>query len=48
MFYVGEYGEVGFINFMGIRGVIPKIQLTEPFISQPEKMRGQKSQSKDS
>ena len=45
----GEYGKGGvFINFMGIRGVIPKIQLTEPFISQPEKMRGQKSQSKDS
>jgi len=39
----GEYGKGGiFINFMGIRGVIPKIQLTEPFISQPEKMRGQK------
>jgi len=40
----GEYGKGGvFINFMGIRGVIPKIQLTEPFISQPEKMRGHKS-----
>jgi len=39
----GEYGKGGvFINFMGIRGVIPKIQLTEPFLSQPEKMRGQK------
>jgi ribosomal protein S1 len=39
----GEYGKGGiFINFMGIRGVIPKIQLTEPYISQPEKMRGQK------
>jgi len=27
---------------MGIRGVIPKIQLTEPFISSPEKLSHQK------
>ncbi|MBI3366695.1 S1 RNA-binding domain-containing protein [Candidatus Roizmanbacteria bacterium] len=39
----GEYGKGGvFIDFMGIRGVIPKIQLTEPYISAPEKMEGQK------
>jgi ribosomal protein S1 len=43
----GEYGKGGiFIDFMGIRGVIPKIQLTEPFISQPEKLRGQKTKVK--
>ncbi len=39
----GEYGKGGvFVDFMGIRGVIPKIQLTEPYISNPEKMDGQK------
>ncbi len=39
----GEYGKGGiFIDFMGIRGVIPKIQLTEPYISTPEKLEGQK------
>ena len=39
----GEYGKGGvFIDFMGIRGVIPKIQLTEKFINQPEKLSGQK------
>ncbi|MCX7955824.1 MAG: S1 RNA-binding domain-containing protein [Patescibacteria group bacterium] len=39
----GEYGKGGiFVDFMGIRGVIPKIQLTEPFISNPEKLNGQK------
>lgn len=39
----GEYGKGGvFVDFMGIRGVIPKIQLTEPYISNPEKMEGQK------
>jgi len=39
----GEYGKGGvFIDFMGIRGVIPKIQLTEKFINNPEKIKGQK------
>lgn len=39
----GEYGKGGvFADFMGIRGVVPKIQLTEPYISQPEKLTGQK------
>lgn len=39
----GEYGKGGlFVDFMGIRGVIPKIQLAETFINQPEKLTGQK------
>lgn len=39
----GDYGKGGvFVDFMGIRGVIPKIQLTEPFISQPEKLVNQR------
>lgn len=39
----GEYGKGGiFVDFMGIRGVIPKIQLTDPFINEPEKLNGQK------
>lgn len=39
----GEYGKGGlFVDFMGIRGVIPKIQLTEPYINNPEKLTGQK------
>jgi len=39
----GDYGKGGvFADFMGIRGVIPKIQLTEPYISQPEKLTNQK------
>lgn len=39
----GEYGKGGvFVDFMGIRGVIPKIQLTEPYITNPEKLQGQK------
>jgi ribosomal protein S1 len=39
----GEYGKGGvFIDFMGIRGVIPKIQLTEEYINSPEKTKGQK------
>lgn len=39
----GEYGKGGvFVDFMGIRGVIPKIQLTETFINEPEKLMGQK------
>lgn len=39
----GEYGKGGvFVDFMGIRGVIPKIQLTEEYINNPEKIKGQK------
>lgn len=39
----GEYGKGGvFVDFMGIRGVIPKIQLTQEFIDHPEKLVGQK------
>jgi len=39
----GEYGKGGvFVDFMGIRGVIPKIQLTEDFLQHPEKLDGQK------
>lgn len=39
----GEYGKGGvFISFMGIRGVIPKIQLTEDLLKDPEKLIGQK------
>ncbi len=39
----GDYGKGGvFIEFMGIRGVIPKIQLTQQFIDKPEKLKGQK------
>ncbi len=39
----GEYGKGGvFVDFMGIRGVIPKIQLTENFLNTPEKLDGQK------
>jgi len=39
----GEYGKGGvFVDFMGIRGVIPKIQLVEPYLSSPEKLQGQK------
>jgi ribosomal protein S1 len=39
----GEYGKGGvFIDFMGIRGVIPKIQLTQDFIDDPSKLVGQK------
>lgn len=38
-----EYGKGGvFIDFMGVRGVIPKIQLVEPFIGHPEKLERQK------
>lgn len=41
--FCGDYGKGGvFIDFMGIRGVIPKIQLVEPFITSPEKLTGQK------
>lgn len=39
----GEYGKGGvFIDFMGIRGVIPKIQLTGDFLDNPAKLEGQK------
>lgn len=39
----GEFGKGGvFVDFMGIRGVIPKIQLTENFLNSPEKLDGQK------
>lgn len=39
----GEYGRGGlFIDFMGIRGVVPKIQLAEEYIENPEKLSGQK------
>jgi ribosomal protein S1 len=39
----GEYGKGGvFVDFIGIRGVIPKIQLTEEYIHHPEKLEGQK------
>jgi len=39
----GEYGKGGvFIDFMGIRGVIPKIQLIEDFLNQPQKLDHQK------
>jgi len=39
----GEYGKGGvFVDFMGIRGVIPTIQLTEPYINEPEKLEGQR------
>ncbi len=38
-----EYGKGGvFVDFMGIRGVIPKIQLTDNFINSPEKLENQK------
>jgi len=39
----GEYGKGGlFVDFMGIRGVIPKIQLVENYLNSPEKLVGQK------
>ncbi len=39
----GEYGKGGvFVDFMGIRGVIPKIQLTEELLQHPEKLMHQK------
>ena len=35
----GEFGKGGvFVDFMGIRGVIPKIQLADDYIHQPEKL----------
>jgi len=39
----GEYGKGGvFVDFMGIRGVIPTIQLIEPYLQKPEKLEGQR------
>lgn len=39
----GEYGKGGvFVDFMGIRGVIPKIQLTQDYLDAPAKLEGQK------
>ena len=39
----GEYGKGGvFIDFMGIRGVIPKIQLIEEYLAHPEKLEHHK------
>lgn len=39
----GDYGKGGvFIDFMGIRGVIPKIQLVKEYINNPEKLKNQK------
>lgn len=39
----GEWGKGGiFIDFMGIRGVIPKIQLTSEYMNAPEKLAHQK------
>lgn len=41
--YCGDYGKGGvFVDFMGIRGVIPKIQLTDQYIGTPEKLTHQK------
>lgn len=39
----GEYGKGGvFVDFMGIRGVVPKIQLTDDYINHPEKLQSQR------
>lgn len=39
----GEYGKGGlFVDFMGVRGVIPKIQLLPEFMDSPERLSGQK------
>lgn len=39
----GSYGKGGvFVDFMGIRGVIPKIQLTDEYLNEPQKLEGQK------
>jgi len=39
----GEFGKGGvFVDFMGIRGVIPKIQLTGDYLTSPEKLNGKK------
>lgn len=43
----GEYGKGGvFIEFMGIRGVIPKIQLTADLLASPEKLVGHRIKAK--
>lgn len=43
----GEYGKGGvFVDFMGIRGVIPKIQLTAEYLEDPSKLEGQKMKVK--
>ena len=39
----GDFGKGGvFIEFMGVRGVIPKIQLSKEFAESPEKLKSQK------
>ena len=39
----GEYGKGGvFVNFSGIKGVIPRIQLTQEFIFDPHKLKNRK------
>lgn len=39
----GDYGKGGvFVDFMGVRGVIPKIQLLPEHMESPEKLSGQK------
>jgi ribosomal protein S1 len=39
----GHYGKGGvFIEFMGIRGVIPKIQLTDEYLTNPKELEGKK------
>lgn len=39
----GPFGKGGvFVDFMGIRGVIPKIQLTEDYLNEPEKLENHK------
>ena len=39
----GDYGKGGvFVNFGGIKGVIPRIQLTQEFILNPHKLKNQK------
>jgi ribosomal protein S1 len=39
----GEHGKGGvFVDFMGVRGVIPKIQLSEEYIESPKKLKGKK------
>ena len=43
----GEYGKGGvFIDFMGIRGVVPKIQLAAEFLDDPAKLQGQRIEVK--
>lgn len=43
----GDYGKGGvFIDFMGIRGVIPKIQLMQEYIDNPQKLKGRHLKTK--